>query len=131
MDERQANAIADALGGESWQSGGGIYVVAIRKPGGRLVVISDERVAEYASEEDFDAARPDTTVDLIDDPTEYWVVQDEEGTVFFAHDSLGWPDEYEAEHEARALQSRTGLHCFARQQRLEDAIEVQHDRTAF
>ncbi len=125
MEERQAEAIANALGGESWQSGGGVYVVVIRKPGGRLVVISEERVAEYASEEDFDAGNADTSIALIDDPTEYWVVQDEEGAVFFEHTLRGWPDEEDAEHEARYLQSRTGLVHFARPQRLEDAIEAR------
>jgi hypothetical protein len=87
-------------------------------------VISDERVAEYEADEAFEAAQPESSIALIDDPEDYWVVQDEEGSVFFEHDARGWPDQEDAEHEARYLQSRTGLVHFARPQRLKDALET-------
>jgi len=41
MDEKQANAVAEALGGETWQSGGDIWLVLLRRSDGRLVVLSD------------------------------------------------------------------------------------------
>jgi hypothetical protein len=54
MDEQQAQKIADALQGKVWDSGGGIHLVVINRQDGKLVVISDEVVCEYASEEDFE-----------------------------------------------------------------------------
>src|ERR1051325_6336430 len=76
MDEKTAKALAEAIGGEEWQSGGGIYVVAIRKPSGAVVVISDDLVAEYEDEDSFEASQPKTTIELREDPEEYWVVYD-------------------------------------------------------
>ena len=54
MDEHQATVVADALGGETWQSGGDIWLVILKRTDGKLVVISDEVVCEYESEEAFD-----------------------------------------------------------------------------
>jgi len=42
MNELQAKQIAEALSGEIWQSGGGIWLVLLRQGNGKLVVISDE-----------------------------------------------------------------------------------------
>ena len=42
MNEFQAKQIAEALSGETWQSGGGIWLVLLRQGNGKLVVISDE-----------------------------------------------------------------------------------------
>lgn len=64
MDERQANAIARALGGETWQSGGGIWLVLIHRADGRLVVLSDDAVCEYESEEAFDAGLASASITL-------------------------------------------------------------------
>jgi hypothetical protein len=124
MDERQAEALAKAVGGEAWQSGGGIYVVALRRPDGSIVVFSDDVVAEYPDDEAFDAGQPSASIMLRDDPTEYWVIQDEEGGVMLADPDhgRGWASEEEAEHEARGIQSRTGLKTWARRQRLEDTL---------
>lgn len=127
MDERQAEALAKVIGGETWQSGGGIYVVALRRPDGSIVVFSDDLVAEYPDDEAFDAAQPSASIMLRDDPTEYWVIQDEEGGVMLADPDhgRGWPSEEEAEHEARGIQSRTGLKTWARRQRLEDTLPAK------
>ena len=54
MDEKQANAVAEALGGETWQSGGDIWLVLLRRSDGRLVVLSDELVSEYFNDEAFE-----------------------------------------------------------------------------
>ena len=56
MDEKQATAVADALGGKTWQSGGGIFLVLLHRSDGSLVVISDEAVCEYGDESAFEAA---------------------------------------------------------------------------
>lgn len=65
MTEEQANAIADSLGGESWQSGGGIWLVLKHRKNGAIVVISDEAVCEYSTEYEFDACRPNATILLV------------------------------------------------------------------
>jgi hypothetical protein len=64
MNEDQAKSIASALGGESWQSGGDIWLVLIHRADGRLVVISDEVVCEYENQEAFDDAKASATIYL-------------------------------------------------------------------
>ena len=54
MEEKQAKALAKILGGDPWQSGGGIWLVVRRTADGRVVTFSDEVVIEYAKEEDFE-----------------------------------------------------------------------------
>jgi hypothetical protein len=51
MDEEKAEALAKLLGGETWQSGGNVWLVLIRRTDGKIVAISDEVVCEYANEE--------------------------------------------------------------------------------
>ena len=58
MDEEAAEAVANALGGDSWNSGGGIWLVIFKKPDGSLVVVSDEVVCDYESEEHFERSQP-------------------------------------------------------------------------
>ena len=62
MDEQAALAVANALGGETWQSGGDIWVVMLRRPDGRVVAITDEVVAEYENEKAFEVAKPLSTI---------------------------------------------------------------------
>jgi len=62
MNEEQANAVADALGGRTWQSGGDIWLVLIDRTDGKLVVVSDETVCEYNNEESFEKAKPAKTI---------------------------------------------------------------------
>ena len=50
MDEEKANKIAKIVGGDTWQSGGGICLVIVRKKKG-IAVISDECIASYESED--------------------------------------------------------------------------------
>lgn len=54
MKEENAMAVADALGGETWQSGGGIWLVLKRTANGRVISFSDEVVIEYESEKAFE-----------------------------------------------------------------------------
>jgi hypothetical protein len=62
MNEKQAETIANALGGEAWQSGGGIWLVLLRQGNGKLVVISDEAVCEYDDEKHFEESKPAKTI---------------------------------------------------------------------
>ena len=62
MDETQAIKLAEIIGGEPWQSGGNIWLVLIHRKDGCLVVISDESICEYASEEDFENTKVSKTV---------------------------------------------------------------------
>ena len=51
MDEKKAKALAKLLKGETWQSGGDIWLVILRRSDGRVVAISDEVVCEYSDED--------------------------------------------------------------------------------
>lgn len=64
MDEQQATTIATALGGETWQSGGGIWLVLLRRSDGRVIAISDEVVCEYDDEDAVQNGRPRTSIML-------------------------------------------------------------------
>jgi hypothetical protein len=64
MDEKQATAIAEALGGEAWQSGGDIWLVLMHRQDGHLVVISDEIVCEYENQEAFDEGKGIASINL-------------------------------------------------------------------
>ncbi|MCC6284722.1 MAG: hypothetical protein IT439_05395 [Phycisphaerales bacterium] len=127
MDEAKARVLAKLVGGEEWRIGEREFVVVLRRPDGSIVALSDDVVAEYPGDGAFDAGTPSTNILLRDDPTEYWVIQDEEGGVMLADPDhgRGWPSEEEAEHEARGIQSRTGLKTWARRQRLEDTLPAR------
>lgn len=56
MNEAQADAVANALDGESWQSGGNIWLVIIHRGDGSLVVLSEDAICEYADDDAFDNA---------------------------------------------------------------------------
>jgi transcriptional regulator with XRE-family HTH domain len=56
MDESRAKMIAKALHAETWQSGGGIWLVIRRRADGHLVVISEDTINEYENEEAFEAS---------------------------------------------------------------------------
>jgi hypothetical protein len=54
MDEQRAEQLAAAVGGEAWQSGGGMWLVVLERPDGALVVFSGDAVCEYPDWEAFD-----------------------------------------------------------------------------
>jgi hypothetical protein len=64
MTQQQAYAVAAALGGEAWQSGGNIWLVRFRGPDGQLVVISEDLVCEYEDDAGFDEGQPAKTIGL-------------------------------------------------------------------
>jgi len=64
IDEKSAKAVAEALGGAAWNSGGGMWLVRLEREDGRLVVLSDEVVCEYADEDAFERTEPAASVVL-------------------------------------------------------------------
>lgn len=109
MDERIAEQLATILGGEAWQSGGGIWLVTVNREDGSLVVFSGDAICEYENDEAFDASRASKTIFLDIPETEgLYVIVDLQGNVFY-HDNAterGWRYEEDALREARALESR-------------------------
>lgn len=64
LNEHTAPIVAEALGGEAWQSGGGIWLVVFRRADGHVVVISDDAVCQYENEAAFDASKAEVSVVL-------------------------------------------------------------------
>ncbi len=64
MDFEQAKAMAEILGGESWDSGCGICLIRIEREDGRLVVVSDDVVCEYENEAAFEENRASNSIIL-------------------------------------------------------------------
>ena len=58
MNEKQAEAVARALGGNVWNSGGEMYLVILRRSDGRVVGISGESVCVYADEDALQSEQP-------------------------------------------------------------------------
>ena len=52
MNEEKAEKIAKIVGGDTWQSGGDIWVVILRGKKG-IAVLTDESVCSYSSEDAF------------------------------------------------------------------------------
>ncbi|PLX52473.1 MAG: hypothetical protein C0611_07975 [Desulfobacteraceae bacterium] len=65
MDEIQATKTAEILGGQTWQSGGDMWLVVKQRADGHFVVISEEVICEYASEEDFESNQIKQSILLI------------------------------------------------------------------
>lgn len=62
MDEVQATAVAEALGGTAWNSGGGIWLVRFERSDGKQVLLSDEVVCEYENEDALDNGDPTSSM---------------------------------------------------------------------
>jgi hypothetical protein len=109
MDERTAQQLAMLVGGEAWQSGGGIYVVTVNRDDGSLVVFSGDAICEYENNEAFDAGRASKSIFLnIPETEDLYVIVDLHGNVFYQDNAMerGWRYEEDALREARALESR-------------------------
>ena len=65
MDEDKAEMLAKVLGGETWQSGGDIWLVILKRADGKIVAISDELVAEYADETELALGGPSAQILLV------------------------------------------------------------------
>jgi phosphodiesterase/alkaline phosphatase D-like protein len=109
MDEVTAEQLAAIVGGEAWQSGGGIYLVTVNRDDGSLVVFSGDSICEYQSDEAFDAGKASQTILLtIPETEELYVIVDLKGNVYYQNDRMerGWKYEQDAMHEATAWESR-------------------------
>jgi len=109
MEERTAEHLAAIVGGEAWQSGGGIYLVTVNLDDGSLVVFSGDAICEYENDEAFDAGKASKTILLnIPETEDLYVIVDLRGNVFYLDNAMerGWRYQEDAEHEASALESR-------------------------
>jgi hypothetical protein len=109
MEERTAEQLAAIVGGEAWQSGGGIYLVTVTRDNGSLVVFTSDAISEYENEEAFDAGQASKSILIgIPDSDDLYVLVDLEGNVFYQNSAMerGWRYEEDAIHEARAFESR-------------------------
>ncbi|MFC2076822.1 hypothetical protein ACFLT7_07050 [candidate division KSB1 bacterium] len=64
MDEESAQSVAEAIGGDPWNSGGNIWLVLCNRSDGKLVVVTNEAVTEYANQDAFDENHPSATIFL-------------------------------------------------------------------
>lgn len=64
MDEEQAKAVAEALGGDVWDSGGGMWLAIFRRHDGKIVAITDEVVCEYEHGDALESGTPRLSVNL-------------------------------------------------------------------
>lgn len=62
MTEQQATAVAEALGGETWQSGGDVWLVVLKRSDGKVVCISSEAVCLYDGEEEMETGQAEATI---------------------------------------------------------------------
>jgi hypothetical protein len=62
LNELTAPIVAAALGGDAWQSGGGIWVIVKRTSDGHVLTLTPEVINEYANEEAFEEDRPKSTL---------------------------------------------------------------------
>jgi hypothetical protein len=109
MDQKTAEQLATIMGGEAWQSGGGIYLVTVNQSDGSLVVFSGDAICEYENDEAFDAGKASKTIFLsVPEAEDLYVIVDLNGNVLFMDNAMerGWRFEEDALHEARALESR-------------------------
>jgi len=65
MEEESARRIAEVLGGEAWNSGGGIWLVIRKRADGKVVAISDESVCVYDSEDYLQGGQPTESVIIV------------------------------------------------------------------
>ena len=65
MDEDKAKLLADVIGGDVWDSGGGTCLVLKRRSDGKVVAFSDEVVCVYADDEALQEGKPLETILLV------------------------------------------------------------------
>lgn len=109
MDETTVEQLAAIVGGEAWQSGGGIHLVTVNRDDGSLVVFSGDSICEYENDEAFEESRALKTILLnIPEIEDLYVIVDLKGNVYYLDDKMerGWRYGEDAEREARAWESR-------------------------
>ena len=65
LSESDVQALAAVLGGDAWDSGGGIQLLVIKRPDGRVVAVSDESVCEYADRDALTGGQPLNSIMLV------------------------------------------------------------------
>lgn len=65
MDEQQAKALAETLGAEPWDSGGGIWLVCRERQDGHMIAFTDEAVCEYASRDALESGSPINSIVIV------------------------------------------------------------------
>ena len=65
MDEDTAKQLASLIGGETWDSGGGICLVVRKRSDGKVVAFSDESVCVYDDENALQAGEPSESLILV------------------------------------------------------------------
>ena len=65
MDQERAEQLAAILDGETWDSGGDIWLVLKKRTDGRIVVFSDELVAVYSDIDAVQGGKPEENILLV------------------------------------------------------------------
>lgn len=65
MDEEKAKLLADVIGGDVWDSGGGICLVLKRRSDGKIAALSDEVVCVYKNNESLQGGKALESVLLV------------------------------------------------------------------
>jgi hypothetical protein len=65
LTESEVQRLAAVLGGDVWDSGGGVELIVIEKPDGRVVAVSDESVCEYADRDALESGQPSNSITLV------------------------------------------------------------------
>jgi hypothetical protein len=64
VDQLKAERLSEALGGQAYRTDEDLWVVAIDRSDGRVVVISDRSVEEYADWKAFKAGRCEVAINI-------------------------------------------------------------------
>ena len=62
MDKDSAEKLAALIGGDAWQSGGGIYVVLKTNSLGQIIGITDESICVYKSDDALNEGMPEQNI---------------------------------------------------------------------
>ena len=112
MNEMQANSLANIVGGEAWQSGGGVWLVTLDREDDHIIVFSGDAVCEYESDDAFNDGRASNTIVMTHDD-QWWIIKDEESIIYRDPAlQIGWRSRADAELEADSIASHTGLHTW-------------------
>jgi len=63
MTEQKAQQAAQALGGETWHSGGGIWLVVLHGRDGQFIIMGDTGMEVYASEDAYGEGEFDFSIE--------------------------------------------------------------------
>ena len=64
MTKLEAEQIAETFSGRSWRAGDGVWLVIVKQPDGKVLVVSDDLLCEYETQKHFEQALPSQTIPL-------------------------------------------------------------------